>query len=69
MFAGGCGVLVGHPLNTIKTWQQATNSRIGTSMYEIIVRNNGVSDETIQNNNIGYLTGNTSFPINFLFIY
>lgn len=34
--------MVGHPLNTIKTWQQATNSRIGTSIYEIIVRNNGV---------------------------
>lgn len=41
-FVGACGVLIGHPLNTIKTWQQATNSRIGTSMYEIIVRNNGV---------------------------
>lgn len=34
--------MIGHPLNTIKTWQQATNSRIGTSIYEIIVRNNGV---------------------------
>lgn len=36
------GSLVGHPLDTIKTWQQAGNTRIGKTVYEIIIRNNGV---------------------------
>lgn len=42
IFQGACGILVGHPLDTIKTCQQASNIKIGRSMYEIIVHNNGV---------------------------
>ncbi|XP_053682118.1 solute carrier family 25 member 45 [Sabethes cyaneus] len=41
-FAGACGVLVGHPLDTIKTWQQFSNNKIGSSIYNIIVRHNGL---------------------------
>ncbi|EDS31293.1 small calcium-binding mitochondrial carrier [Culex quinquefasciatus] len=41
-FGGGCGVLLGHPLDTIKTWQQFSNNRISTSMYNIITRHNGL---------------------------
>lgn len=40
--AGATGILVGHPLDTIKTWQQATNVSIGRSMYKIVTKNNGV---------------------------
>lgn len=41
-FAGALGSLVGHPLDTIKTWQQYGNRRIRKSMYDIIIHNNGV---------------------------
>ncbi|XP_058457707.1 solute carrier family 25 member 45 [Malaya genurostris] len=41
-FAGACGVLVGHPLDTIKTWQQFSNNRISTSIYNIITGHNGL---------------------------
>lgn len=41
-FGGACGVLMGHPLDTIKTWQQFSNHKIRTSVYNIILRNNGV---------------------------
>ncbi|XP_055616305.1 solute carrier family 25 member 45 isoform X2 [Toxorhynchites rutilus septentrionalis] len=37
-----CGILVGHPLDTIKTWQQFSNNKISTSMYNIIIRHNGL---------------------------
>lgn len=40
---GAAGVLVGHPLDTIKTWQQMTNTGVGRAMFKIVVRNNGVS--------------------------
>lgn len=40
---GACGSIIGHPLDTIKTWQQFGNRRIRKSMYDIIIRNNGVS--------------------------
>lgn len=42
-FTGACGILVGHPLDTIKTWQQFSNHKIRASVYNIIVRHNGVS--------------------------
>uniref|UniRef100_A0A1B0DI32 Mitochondrial carrier protein n=1 Tax=Phlebotomus papatasi TaxID=29031 RepID=A0A1B0DI32_PHLPP len=35
-------MLVGYPLDTIKCWQQASNCRVGTAMYKIIVMNNGL---------------------------
>ncbi|XP_055699424.1 solute carrier family 25 member 45 [Phlebotomus papatasi] len=41
-FGGTCGMLVGYPLDTIKCWQQASNCRVGTAMYKIIVMNNGL---------------------------
>ncbi|EAT45759.1 AAEL002985-PA [Aedes aegypti] len=41
-FGGACGILVGHPLDTIKTWQQFSNHKIRASVYNIIVRHNGV---------------------------
>uniref|UniRef100_A0A1B0BSW8 Solute carrier family 25 member 45 n=1 Tax=Glossina palpalis gambiensis TaxID=67801 RepID=A0A1B0BSW8_9MUSC len=41
-FGGACGVLVGHPLDTIKTWQQASNSNVFTATKQIYVRNNGI---------------------------
>lgn len=50
---GACGTLIGHPLDTVKTWQQASNTRISTTIYDIIVRNNGVS-------------GSAHFPLVFL---
>lgn len=40
---GAAGVLVGHPLDTIKTWQQTTNVGVGRAMFKIIVRNDGVN--------------------------
>ncbi|XP_055849522.1 solute carrier family 25 member 45 isoform X1 [Episyrphus balteatus] len=40
-FAGACGVLVGHPLDTIKTWQQASNSSVFTAIHQIRKRNDG----------------------------
>lgn len=42
-FAGACGVLVGHPLDTIKTWQQASNSSVFTAVYQIRKRNYGLN--------------------------
>lgn len=47
-FLGACGTLIGHPLDTIKTWQQFGNRRIRKSVYDIIVQNNGVSSEFIK---------------------
>lgn len=41
---GACGTLIGHPLDTVKTWQQTGNTRIAKTVYEIIIRNNGVRD-------------------------
>lgn len=41
-YLGACGTLIGHPMDTIKTWQQAGNTRIVRTIYEIILRNNGV---------------------------
>lgn len=41
--AGACGVLVAHPLDTIKTWQQASNTSVMTAVQQIYNRNNGVS--------------------------
>ncbi|KAL1400716.1 hypothetical protein pipiens_006998 [Culex pipiens pipiens] len=41
-FGGGCGVLLGHPLDTIKTWQQFSNLRIRTSMYKIVTCHIGI---------------------------
>ncbi|XP_055683335.1 solute carrier family 25 member 45 isoform X1 [Lutzomyia longipalpis] len=41
-FGGTCGMLVGYPLDTIKCWQQASNCRVGTAIYNIIVMNNGL---------------------------
>lgn len=40
---GACGVLVAHPLDTIKTWQQASNTSVLTAVQQIYSRNNGVS--------------------------
>lgn len=40
MILGACGTLVGHPLDTIKAWQQATNSTIKHATYHIMVHNN-----------------------------
>lgn len=44
--AGACGVLVAHPLDTIKTWQQASNTSVMTAVQQIYNRNNGVSSGT-----------------------
>ncbi|GAB0090661.1 solute carrier family 25 member 45 [Sergentomyia squamirostris] len=41
-FGGTCGMLVGYPMDTIKSWQQASNCRVGTAVYKIIVMNNGL---------------------------
>ncbi|XP_063696494.1 solute carrier family 25 member 45 isoform X3 [Culicoides brevitarsis] len=35
-FGGACGVLIGHPLDTIKTWQQKLNATVGQSVYHIL---------------------------------
>ncbi|KAL7035866.1 hypothetical protein ACKWTF_008598 [Chironomus riparius] len=40
---GACAVIVGHPMDTIKTWQQVYKTRISTTMYNIIIRNNGLN--------------------------
>ncbi|XP_055306495.1 solute carrier family 25 member 45-like [Sitodiplosis mosellana] len=40
---GACGTLMGHPLDTIKTWQQFGNRRIRKSVYDIIIQNNGLN--------------------------
>lgn len=40
--SGACGTIIGHPFDTIKTWQQTGNRRIATSVYDIVIRNNGV---------------------------
>ncbi|XP_036673412.1 solute carrier family 25 member 45 isoform X1 [Drosophila suzukii] len=42
-FGGACGVLVAHPLDTIKVWQQASNSSVVTAIQQIYSRNNGVN--------------------------
>ncbi|XP_037956919.1 solute carrier family 25 member 45-like isoform X1 [Teleopsis dalmanni] len=42
-FGGACGVLVGHPLDTIKTWQQASNTSVPSAMRQIYLRNNGLN--------------------------
>lgn len=47
-FLGACGTLIGHPLDTIKTWQQFGNRRIRKSVYDIIIQNNGVSNQFMQ---------------------
>jgi len=44
---GACGVLVAHPLDTIKTWQQASNTSVLTAVQQIYSRNNGVSEQRI----------------------
>uniref|UniRef100_A0AAG5CVP2 Mitochondrial carrier protein n=1 Tax=Anopheles atroparvus TaxID=41427 RepID=A0AAG5CVP2_ANOAO len=41
-FGGACGLLVGHPMDTIKAWQQNSNYGMGNAMYNIIIRNNGL---------------------------
>jgi len=43
LHSGACGVLVAHPLDTIKVWQQASNSSVVTAIQQIYSRNNGVS--------------------------
>lgn len=43
LYIGASGILIAHPLDTIKTWQQATNSTIKKSMYDIVIKNNGVN--------------------------
>ena len=43
LISGACGVVVGHPLDTIKTWQQASNSSVVSAAKQIYERNNGVS--------------------------
>lgn len=40
---GACGTLVGHPLDTIKTIQQASNKKISSAIYDIVVQSKGVS--------------------------
>ncbi|XP_030247011.1 solute carrier family 25 member 45 isoform X2 [Drosophila navojoa] len=40
---GACGVLVAHPLDTIKTWQQASNTSVVTAIHQIYKRNNGIN--------------------------
>lgn len=40
---GACGIILGHPFDTIKAWQQRTNKPIGTTMYNIIITNNGLN--------------------------
>ncbi|XP_031635025.1 solute carrier family 25 member 45-like isoform X2 [Contarinia nasturtii] len=40
---GACGTLIGHPFDTIKTWQQFGNRRIRKSIYDIVIRNNGLN--------------------------
>lgn len=47
-YSGACGILIGHPMDTIKTWQQAGNTRIARTMYEIILRNNGVGTPSLR---------------------
>jgi len=44
---GACGVLVAHPLDTIKTWQQASNTSVLTAVQQIYTRNNGVSEQRV----------------------
>lgn len=45
---GAFGTLVGHPMDTIKTWQQTGNTRIVKTIFEIFLRNNGVCDNEIR---------------------
>lgn len=40
-------MLVAHPLDTIKTWQQASNTSVLTAVQQIYSRNNGVSVDGI----------------------
>uniref|UniRef100_A0A2M4CZE1 Putative small calcium-binding mitochondrial carrier n=1 Tax=Anopheles darlingi TaxID=43151 RepID=A0A2M4CZE1_ANODA len=42
LHTGACGLLVGHPMDTIKAWQQNSNYGMGNAMYNIIIRNNGL---------------------------
>ncbi|XP_075145991.1 solute carrier family 25 member 45 [Haematobia irritans] len=42
-FGGACGVFVAHPLDTIKTWQQASNTSVATAVAQIYKRNNGIN--------------------------
>lgn len=42
LITGACGVFVAHPLDTIKTWQQASNTSVPTAIQQIYKRNNGV---------------------------
>lgn len=49
---GACGVLVAHPLDTIKTWQQASNTSVMTALHQIYTRNNGVRDWPTRRNQL-----------------
>uniref|UniRef100_A0A336MXA5 CSON009212 protein n=1 Tax=Culicoides sonorensis TaxID=179676 RepID=A0A336MXA5_CULSO len=40
-FGGACGVLIGHPFDTIKTWQQKLNATVGASFVHILNRPEG----------------------------
>ncbi|XP_054726514.1 solute carrier family 25 member 45 isoform X2 [Anastrepha obliqua] len=42
-YKGACGVLIGHPLDTVKTWQQASNSSVPRAVSQIYNRNNGLN--------------------------
>ncbi|XP_061397073.1 solute carrier family 25 member 45-like [Musca vetustissima] len=42
-FGGALGVFVAHPLDTIKTWQQASNTSVPTAVQQIYKRNNGIN--------------------------
>ncbi|KAM7361626.1 solute carrier family 25 member 45 [Cochliomyia hominivorax] len=42
-FGGACGVLIAHPLDTIKTWQQASNTSVPTATQQIFKRNKGIN--------------------------
>ncbi|KAG5679882.1 hypothetical protein PVAND_009419 [Polypedilum vanderplanki] len=42
-FGGASAVFFAHPMDTIKTWQQVYKTKISTTMYNIIIRNNGLN--------------------------
>ncbi|TMW54301.1 hypothetical protein DOY81_000574 [Sarcophaga bullata] len=42
-YGGACGVLIAHPLDTIKTWQQASNTSVPTAIKQIYKRNRGIN--------------------------
>lgn len=45
-------MLVAHPLDTIKTWQQASNTSVLTAVQQIYSRNNGVSAQRISSDQL-----------------